>query len=514
LGAIWCALNAPGRRCWWLAAASAAYGLAVGARPSLLFGAVILLVPAAQAWRDRRQFWRLLLAATGPIALIGLGLMLYNYLRFDNAFEFGVRYQLAAVSLRQFFSWRFPWLNLRYYFLEPVRWKSHFPFVAGITIPPLPPGRAVENTFGALTNTPVIWLALALPLAWRGRSPEARSALRAFLAAVALFFGVCALTMLIYIGACIRYEIEFLSPLVLSAVVGILALDRTLADRLAWRRAARCGWGLLLGFSVAFNLLASVVRCAEAENNLGLALEERGEVKEATKYFNRALQLNPDFAEAHSNLGTALVGLGEPQKALQQFEKSVQLRPDWAPAHYNLGVALEAVGGRMPEAIAQYQKALRVDPGYAEAHDHLANVLARSGKLEDAIAHYQEVLRLKPDDAEAHLNLGAAFAKLGKSEEAIQHYEMALRIQPDYAAAHNSLANAFVRAGKAEEAIAQYQQALQIAPDSVEIHYNLGVALEKAGRVPEAIEHYQQALKLQPDLTAAKNALSRLHAGP
>ena len=54
LAAIWRALHEPERRCRWLAAASLAYGLAVGARPSLLFGAVILLVPVAQAWRERR----------------------------------------------------------------------------------------------------------------------------------------------------------------------------------------------------------------------------------------------------------------------------------------------------------------------------------------------------------------------------------------------------------------------------------------------------------------------------
>ena len=66
LAAIWKALHEPERRGWWLAAASLAYGLAVGARPSLLFGAVILLVPVAQAWRERRKIWALLLAATGP----------------------------------------------------------------------------------------------------------------------------------------------------------------------------------------------------------------------------------------------------------------------------------------------------------------------------------------------------------------------------------------------------------------------------------------------------------------
>ncbi|MGD1020043.1 MAG: hypothetical protein ABSA12_12090, partial [Verrucomicrobiia bacterium] len=84
LGAIWCAMHEPERRCRWLAAASLAYGLAVGARPNLLLGAVILLTPVIQAWRERRRVWPALAAATVPITLIGLGLMLYNELRFDN----------------------------------------------------------------------------------------------------------------------------------------------------------------------------------------------------------------------------------------------------------------------------------------------------------------------------------------------------------------------------------------------------------------------------------------------
>jgi hypothetical protein len=47
LGGIWRTLHEPGQEWRWLAAASAAYGLAVGARPNLLFGAVALLVPVA-----------------------------------------------------------------------------------------------------------------------------------------------------------------------------------------------------------------------------------------------------------------------------------------------------------------------------------------------------------------------------------------------------------------------------------------------------------------------------------
>ena len=73
LAGIWRALH-DGRQTWrWLAAASLAYGLAVGARPSLLLGAVILLVPVMQGWREKRRVWPLLLAACGPMVLIGAG---------------------------------------------------------------------------------------------------------------------------------------------------------------------------------------------------------------------------------------------------------------------------------------------------------------------------------------------------------------------------------------------------------------------------------------------------------
>ena len=103
----------------------------------MLFGAVILLVPVVQAWRERRKIGAVLMAAIGPIILIGLGLMLYNALRFDNPFEFGVRYQLAGERqvTRQFFSLRYLWFNFRVYFLEPARWSGRFPFVHDITVP-------------------------------------------------------------------------------------------------------------------------------------------------------------------------------------------------------------------------------------------------------------------------------------------------------------------------------------------------------------------------------------------
>ena len=481
LAAIWKALHESRTRWGWLAAASLAYGLAVGARPNLLFGAVILLVPVAQAWRERRTVLTLLLAAIVPIALIGLGLMLYNVLRFDSPFEFGVRYQLAGGRglTRQFFSLRYLWFNFRVYFLKPARWSGRFPFVHDIRVPAVPAGHAevVEHAVGVLTNIPLVWLALVAPLAWRGRSGLAGSVLRWFETAVAALFGISALVIGLFWSAAIRYEVEFLSALVLLAVIGILGFERTLAERPAWRRAARGGWGLLLSFSVAFNLLASVEQCAEWHCDFGAILVRQGQVQQAISHYEHALRLKPDFALAHYDLGVALMEQGRPEQAIGQYEQALRIKPDYAEAQHNLGV-----------------------------------VLMSKGKLQEAIGHYEQALRIKSDYTEAHNNLGVALAQQDKLQEAIGHWEQALHLKPDYAAAHNNLGIALFRLGKLQEAIGHYEQALRLRPDYADAHYNLGLALEKLGRTQEAIQHYKQALRIQPDFAEAQNALARARA--
>jgi tetratricopeptide (TPR) repeat protein len=515
----------------------------------LVFGAVALLVPVAQAWRERRPVWAVLAAATVPISLIGLGMMLYNELRFDNPLEFGVRYLLNAERqiTRRAFSAHFLWFNFRVYFLEPARWSARFPFVHVAPVPPLPAGSVLESKpFGVLANIPLTWLALAAPLAWRGRSGQTASVLRWFVAATALLFAMCAFTLGLFYATGFDYELDFLPPLLLLAVIGILGLERALTNRPVWRRAARCGWGVLLGLSVAFNLLATAEHYAEAHtvrgddlmvagrhqeaieqyeralhiepdyarahNNLGHELLQAGKIEEAIAHDEQALRLKPDFAEAHYNLGLALAQTGRIKEGIAHYEQALRLKPDYADAHNNLANAL-AQTGRIGEAIAQYEHALRIKPDYAEAHSNLGSVLLQEGKLSDAIAHFEQALRIKPDLAEAHSNLGVALGRAGRIEQAIAHYEQALRLKPDYAEARYNFGLALAQAGRVQEAMEQWQQTLRIKPDDVEAHYNLGIALEKAGRLSEAIQHYQQALKLRPDLTGARNALARLQAG-
>jgi tetratricopeptide (TPR) repeat protein len=520
LGAIWRALHDPEKRTRWLTAASAAYGLALGARPSLLLGGVILLVPVIQAQCEGRRCWPLLTAAVVPVGLAGLGLMLYNGLRFDHPFEFGDHYQLAGERqvTQKFFSLDFFWFNFQVYFLKLASWGGRFPFVREISVTPLPAGYGrVEHPIGILTGIPLVWLALAVPLAWRNRSGQTRTILQWFVAAVALLFGACALTLGFFRAANIRYEVEFLPALVFLATIGILSLERAVAPtsesgqakRPVWRPVLRWGWCLLLGFSVAFNLLASVGRRADAASDLGVVFERAGRMNEAIKQYERALELDPDFARAHNYLGNALVQVGRLPDAIEHYEQAVRIRPDFVHARNNLGNAL-AQAGRLPEAIAQFDQALRIKPDSADAHNNLAGVLVGLGRTAEAVDHYEQAIRFKPDFAEAYNNLGVALIGLGKVREAAANYEQAVRFKPDFAEAHYNLGVALIGLGRPGDAAGHFEQALRINREYVEAHTGLGLAFEQLGRMREAKQQYEQALRLRPDYAEAQQRLGRL----
>jgi hypothetical protein len=249
------------RRLAWLSLASLSYGLAVGARPTFAFGAVLVLIPVVAAWLSRpdkhsilgKAFLKLSAAAVVPIACVVGALMVYNYRRFANPFEFGVNYQLSGNNehTTTHFSFSFFWYNLRLYFLEPARLSCYFPFVKIINAPRSPAGYlGIEDPFGALPNIPVVLFAVGI--LW---VPKVRRALLPFVWAVLLSFIAVTSTVSLFGGACNRYMVDFLPALVVLSSVGFLTLSATLSG--GFRQATNTAWIALLSVSAAFNIFAS-----------------------------------------------------------------------------------------------------------------------------------------------------------------------------------------------------------------------------------------------------------------
>jgi tetratricopeptide (TPR) repeat protein len=100
------------------------------------------------------------------------------------------------------------------------------------------------------------------------------------------------------------------------------------------------------GQAVGYLRAAVAIRphCASAHNNLGNALQARGDVAGAIAAYRQAIVLNPSDAGTHSNLGTALVAAGDVAGAITAYRKALAIRPQFAEAHCNLGFALRQQG--------------------------------------------------------------------------------------------------------------------------------------------------------------------------
>ncbi|MEM3609985.1 MAG: tetratricopeptide repeat protein, partial [Candidatus Anstonellales archaeon] len=84
--------------------------------------------------------------------------------------------------------------------------------------------------------------------------------------------------------------------------------------------------------------------CAEAHNNLAVALSNLGIYWEAKFEYLQAIKLEPKNFLFHSNFGLLLVDLGFYKEAEKEFRKSIRLNPKFVEAHKNLGLTLLRLG--------------------------------------------------------------------------------------------------------------------------------------------------------------------------
>jgi tetratricopeptide (TPR) repeat protein len=217
-------------------------------------------------------------------------------------------------------------------------------------------------------------------------------------------------------------ELQKLSGIGLSTVIWAAAL-------------LLLGWGTYrrnLEYANPYGIWESVVdynpQNWRAFFNMGLAAVESGKGEEASKYYERALELAPRNAETHNNYG-GLIYRTRPQEAIFHFKEAIRLKSDFAVAHGNLGWAYFNMG-QIQEAYDEYAKAQRLDPEFPMIHKWLGMVEIKLGRFEEAFQHLQMALQQEPEDAQAHFFMGVTLESLNRRKEAVDHYRESLRIQP------------------------------------------------------------------------------------
>ncbi|MFM6515768.1 MAG: tetratricopeptide repeat protein, partial [Microcystis panniformis] len=192
--------------------------------------------------------------------------------------------------------------------------------------------------------------------------------------------------------------------------------------------------------------------------NRGILYRRQQKYKLASYDYNKAIELNPNFAMAYNNRGVLYDHQQKYELALADFNKAIELNRNFAMAYYNRG-GLYQDQKKYELALADYNQAIEINPNYAEAYYNRGLVYYNQQKYELALADYNQTIDINPNDAEAYNNRGGIYYYQQKYELALADFNKAIDINRNYAEAYANRGLLYAILGQTEKAKIDLQQA-------------------------------------------------------
>jgi adenylate cyclase len=190
---------------------------------------------------------------------------------------------------------------------------------------------------------------------------------------------------------------------------------------------------------------------------------KKSEILEAEKLFERAAQVDPEFASAHAGL------------AYVQYA-TIALR--WDPEHRE--EALE-------KGLAHAKRAIGLDPALPLANQVLADLYIRKHEFNEAVAWGENAIRLNPSDAESLATLANVYSFAGRAADALPLIQRAIRLDPFHSPRYDQyLGRAYLLTGQYSQAVSALRACSERAPDRLDCPLYLSAALGQLGRIEEA----------------------------
>lgn len=246
------------------------------------------------------------------------------------------------------------------------------------------------------------------------------------------------------------------------------------------------------------------------------------DVRKSIPYFERAIQLAPDYAPAYASLAFSynLLASSEyvaPQdaypKAKKLARKALELDGDLAVGHAALGFVLCYSDWDWPAAEAEFKRANELEPNGEGGHSVYALYLGDIGRSEEAIAEIKRGLEVDPLSVLDRVNLGWFYWTEGRSEEAIDEFQKILEIAPDSPDAHQGLGLAYSFENRLAEAIVEMQKALTASEDNAWIIADLGYVYAVAGKRREAYKALKDLTEISKRKYVSAYLVAVVYAG-
>ncbi len=205
-------------------------------------------------------------------------------------------------------------------------------------------------------------------------------------------------------------------------------------------------------------------------------------------------------------------------EARRLFDRALELDPNYAMAWFSLGGYHfhEAESGTAYESEADQEaildsaaecctKAIELDPSCADAYGLLGLCQLSKNKFDEAVATSEKAIALAPNQAENLAMAAVVLTKSGQPERSLELIKSAMRHCPIYPAWYLSvLAKAYRGLGRNESAVSALEASLERNPDDYTDRVGLAVTLAELGREEDAKRTVTAILRLHSKFSVKK----------
>jgi len=267
-------------------------------------------------------------------------------------------------------------------------------------------------------------------------------------------------------------------------VIGIATLQAAEGQSLNFAVPAERILQLRVGDVRSFSSLSSDTEknkrsTAERYYSQGVAQLSLDDFARALPFFEKAADLDQNYAEAWYQAGFCYGVLGRHEEALRASKRAAELRPTWSEAWANIGASNYALG-KYSDAVTAYRNAIRLDDKNPDTQYALGLTLNKLSRSDEEALAYRRAISIKPDHSRALEKLGLVYMKLKRWNDAVEAFEQLKTYRPD-SKAYNYLGESLFETGKIDASIEAFNYAVNYNPDFDEARYNLGRAYLKAG---------------------------------